>query len=164
MPETTNLPLTATAFQQLYWQCFCVLSAIQNIFRWVLTSLCLCGWMHVGVFIITLSISSSKMYLLDSLYKQQKLLNTDELHAEYRTGCVPVRNEESQVWGMCNLANVRIMLQSISLVKAHFGSSTILSHEMCLAWKRPVWVWKQERMFVKHLKESLSNYIGAVVY
>lgn len=51
----------------------------------------------MGVFIITLSINSSKMYLLKSLYKQQKLLSTDELHAEHRTGCVPVRNEESQI-------------------------------------------------------------------
>lgn len=70
---------------------------MQNIFRLVLTSLCLCGQMNVCVYIITLGINNCKMYLLASLYKQQNVLNASELCAEHRTGSVPVRNEESQL-------------------------------------------------------------------
>lgn len=121
VPKTANLQLTATVFQQLCWQCFCVLSAIQNIFRSVLTSLCLCGWMRVCMYIITLSINSCKMYLLDSFYKQQKLLNTNELRAEHRTGCVPTKNEESQLRGICNLAFMLLLLKCKNKVTIYFS-------------------------------------------
>lgn len=139
-------------------------------FRSVLTSLCLCGWIDVGVFIITLSINSSKMYLLKSLYKQQKLLSTDELHAEHRTGCVPVRNEESQIWGMCNLAFMFLLLKCKNKVTIYFSfKGPFWFFYNFVSWnafvlKKTRLTLKQGRMFVKHLKESLSNYIVAVVY
>lgn len=93
----------------------------KTFFRLILTSLCLCGWMHACVYIITLSINNCKMYLLDSLYKQKKLLNTNELHAEHRTGCVPMRNKESQLWGMCNLAVILLLLKCKNKVTIHFS-------------------------------------------
>lgn len=77
--------------------------------------------MHVCVYIITLSINNCKMYLLDSLYKQQKLPNMNELRAEHRTGCVRTRNEESPLRGMYNLAFMLLLLKYKNKVTIYFS-------------------------------------------